>query len=644
MGKTRKPRRTLAALFVHRCSSLLHPLSGSGSGLGELHVTVRKLPLLALLLFLGLPSTAFGAIYYVDDCTGCSDSNTGLSATYNGGTDGPFRTVQHAANVAGAGDTVNLRQATYQETVSFPASGTSTSPIIFQNYQGEPVTIDANGLTPQGPTGKQAALYIGGQDFITINGIRVTNSAAHGIMFDSNSANDTVTNSVVDRSQDGGIATRSYSDNLTVSYTEVYRNNQAGSAAGDSCANSGAGDDEAITISGSVNAQIHHNYVHDNCEEGVDVKYNPNNNVQGTATVYNNILERNTIDLYVDGGKDVAAYRNVIGQKNPDKLDKYGNPTGIGVSIAIEDTGTNTVIVQGVDIYDNVIFDEPNRGVGLGFETIPASNRYFQDINLVNNTLYGNGTNTDTRSEHGSFYFVQNDSDCGSPPNGCYRTGNGSINIKNDLTWDSRPLTGPSGTITSTSGLPAAVVVDYDLCKNTPTVQFCGDVAPTGHSLTRDDPVLIDPDVTQTPYPWFGDGPTSPAKNVGDGTVGLATTDFTQITRSSHGGYDIGAFEYASERPDPIPLISVTRNGTSLDVDWLGGSSGSVSYNVYERRTNAAPGAWRLKLNSTDPLGVTITVRAGVSYEYYVAGVNSNGKEGQPSQVCPDINSGCPAT
>jgi hypothetical protein len=53
----------------------------------------------------------------------------------------PFQTIQAAANVAKAGDHVEIETGTYHETVTPKASGTATAPIIFEAYNGESVTV-----------------------------------------------------------------------------------------------------------------------------------------------------------------------------------------------------------------------------------------------------------------------------------------------------------------------------------------------------------------------------------------------------------------------------------------------------------------------------------------------------------------------
>ena len=69
-----------------------------------------------------------------------SDSNNGLSL------DTPFQTIQHAADVAVAGDTVFIRGGTYRETVHPVNSGTAGAPITFMPYNNEQVTVSGADL------------------------------------------------------------------------------------------------------------------------------------------------------------------------------------------------------------------------------------------------------------------------------------------------------------------------------------------------------------------------------------------------------------------------------------------------------------------------------------------------------------------
>ena len=70
--------------------------------------------------------------FYVSTAGSDADSGT-LSA--------PFRSIQHAANLAGPGDTVFIRGGVYRETVRPARSGTSGDPVVFRPYNNETVTV-----------------------------------------------------------------------------------------------------------------------------------------------------------------------------------------------------------------------------------------------------------------------------------------------------------------------------------------------------------------------------------------------------------------------------------------------------------------------------------------------------------------------
>ena len=91
----------------------------------------------ALLAAATLPAHAAGATYYV--ALSGDDANSGTQAA-------PFRTIQKAATVAQAGDTVVVRAGTYRETVTPAHAGTASSPIIFKPSPGERVVVSGADL------------------------------------------------------------------------------------------------------------------------------------------------------------------------------------------------------------------------------------------------------------------------------------------------------------------------------------------------------------------------------------------------------------------------------------------------------------------------------------------------------------------
>ncbi|MFC4600792.1 fibronectin type III domain-containing protein [Cohnella hongkongensis] len=97
--------------------------------------SMAGMALAVMLLLSSIPAMPAGAApttYYV--ATNGNDANAGTSGA-------PFRTIQRAANVAQAGDTVVIRSGTYRETVTPANSGTSGQPIKFQAEAGATVVV-----------------------------------------------------------------------------------------------------------------------------------------------------------------------------------------------------------------------------------------------------------------------------------------------------------------------------------------------------------------------------------------------------------------------------------------------------------------------------------------------------------------------
>ena len=126
-----------------------------------------NLKLSTLLLLLVCACGAFGQInssFYVS--TTGNDSNPGTEAA-------PWRTVQHAADVARAGSTVNVRGGVYEELVSLKTSGNASDGFItIRSYPGETAVLDATHFTP---SGRQAILTIHNQSYIRIEGLEIRN-------------------------------------------------------------------------------------------------------------------------------------------------------------------------------------------------------------------------------------------------------------------------------------------------------------------------------------------------------------------------------------------------------------------------------------------------------------------------------------
>ncbi len=105
--------------------------------------SVRRLGYLFALFFafcIWTPREARCAIYNVDNASSCSDSWSGTEYA-------PWCTIQHAADVVSAGDTVYVKPGKYDERVIIKKSGLSGSPITFRSEQSNKAVCKGFSIT-----------------------------------------------------------------------------------------------------------------------------------------------------------------------------------------------------------------------------------------------------------------------------------------------------------------------------------------------------------------------------------------------------------------------------------------------------------------------------------------------------------------
>ena len=126
--------------------------------------------------------TTYDTEYYVAvNEPGASDENNGLYSTYQGGIDGPWLTIQHAASTMTAGDVTYVRAGTYYESgISFSNSGTPSAPITLAIYQSEEVVIDGSQSTDETP----GIWIVDGSSHYIIQGLTIRNMPWGGIATD----------------------------------------------------------------------------------------------------------------------------------------------------------------------------------------------------------------------------------------------------------------------------------------------------------------------------------------------------------------------------------------------------------------------------------------------------------------------------
>ncbi len=116
-------------------------------------ILIHLSALFSILLF---SMTSFANTYYVSP-TG-SDSNPGTLSE-------PWRTIARANSKLVAGDTVYIRQGTYNESIKPANSGTPGNPIVYRKYGDEVVTID----------GVSVGVSLNDNTYILVDGLRITN-------------------------------------------------------------------------------------------------------------------------------------------------------------------------------------------------------------------------------------------------------------------------------------------------------------------------------------------------------------------------------------------------------------------------------------------------------------------------------------
>jgi hypothetical protein len=342
------------------------------------------------LALLALASTLIaqsGSTFYVSKSG--SDSNSGSYTA-------PWLTIQHAANSVTAGATVYVEAGVYNESVTFPASGTASSYITFASYPGQTATIDGTGLSV---TGTQGLINIINQSYLTVSGFEIRNyttakaaltpagiwvtGAGSGL----NLLNNLVHNITTTSEKNGnafGIAVYGTSSTpitkLTISGNQVY--------------DLKTGESESVNVDGNVTYfSITNNIVHDNDNIGIDAigfeGVGPTGSDQASYgeisgnTVYNisgikNPGEGDSYDadgLYCDGCAYVIFERNTV----------YA--CDLNMEAASEHKGHDSSYVT---IRNNVFYDANTVGISIGgySNTVGGSDH----VVVINNTLYNNNT------------------------------------------------------------------------------------------------------------------------------------------------------------------------------------------------------------------------------------------------------------
>ena len=377
---------------------------------------MKYLTLITLLLCAAGVAGQVNTSYYIS-LTG-SDSNSGTLAA-------PWRTIQHAADTAQAGSTVNVRAGIYEELVSIHVSGNASDGFItFRSYPGETAVLDAGHFTP---AGRQGVLTIENQSYVRIEGLEIRNfhTAEHRLspmginVIGSGSHIELLKNNVhhIEQTFQGrdapgsggnGFGIAVYGTDAKTPITDLIID-------GNEVHHLQTGSSESLVVNGNVtNFRITHNVVHDN-NIGIDVigfeRTAPDpavdqarDGVVSENLVYNITSkgnpayrdEENSDGIYVDGGTRILIEQNVM------------HDVDFGIELASEhkDRATSYILAR-----NNLVYHSHTAGVSIG--GYAPERGHTEHCTVINNTLYDNDTSATGTGEfqmqwkHGGQRFLQ---------------------------------------------------------------------------------------------------------------------------------------------------------------------------------------------------------------------------------------------
>jgi hypothetical protein len=351
-----------------------------------------------------------GVTYYV--ATTGSDSNAGSLAA-------PFRTVQHAATIAAAGDTVQVRGGVYNEKVYLSGSGNATSGYItFMSYPGETAVVDGTGLSCCGSTGQDGLFYLTTNSYIIIQGFEIRNytsstkSSPVGIDFQGAGSYVQILNNHIHNiaatgnacNSANGLAVAIYGQQAPASINHL-------TFSGNEVDHNTTGCSETVTVNGNVQYWVEaHNLIHDDNNIGMDFigfeGVSPNSSYDQARdgwnfanTIYNISSSNNPVytsscwcadGFYADGGTRIIVERDLVHDVDINEA-------------ASEHSGHTSSYVT---IRNNVIYNMNAPGLSIGGYASKVGGS--DHIVLVNNTLYNDSRKVSGQGEFQIQYHATN--------------------------------------------------------------------------------------------------------------------------------------------------------------------------------------------------------------------------------------------
>ncbi len=377
----------------------------------------RAIAPVAACLLLTASATFRAPSVYVS--TAGDDANPGTKSK-------PWKTIQHAADVAGPGTTVNIRAGVYCQQLAVKVSGSAEEGYItFRSQPGETAVLDGSCLVPpEGSARGGAALvalnnvsyvriqgleirnYRTGDRRRTPAGIRVSGAGSHIEILGNNVHHIEQNFPGRDRPGSGGNAfgIAVYGTDAVTSISDLLVD-------GNQVHHLKTGSSESLVLNGNVvNFRVTRNVVHDNNNIGIDLigheRSAPDpavdrarDGVISGNLVYNITSkgnpaygdEVNSDGIYVDGGTRLLIERNIM------------HDVDFGIELASEHFGKTT---SRITARNNLIYNCHTAGITIG--GYDAKRGITEDCIIANNTLYANDTWGTATGEFMMQYYMRN--------------------------------------------------------------------------------------------------------------------------------------------------------------------------------------------------------------------------------------------
>lgn len=322
------------------------------------------------------------ATYYV--APGGKDSNEGSRQS-------PWATINHAAEVLQAGETVYVRAGKYSlsQQIRSKNSGTETAWIVYTAFPEEEVVLDAAGIKVPPPSGQppyahdQGAFQLENVSYVKVQGLKIINSYNSGFTV-RNSHHIELLKNRSENSFAPGIGVWGGHHHKIMGNTIVNANDPNRGYVG--FPKTDEAPHEAISLGGAKFFEVANNLIYNTQKEGIDVK-----EVSQHGTVHDNHVHHSKYQgLYVDSHfgtlEDVEVFNN-----------RVHDCQGSGFVVSVEGGS----LAKNIRVHHNLLYNNWGTGILFGRWGVDGPR---EAIKIYNNTVYHNGYGKPNPGE--KFYWI----------------------------------------------------------------------------------------------------------------------------------------------------------------------------------------------------------------------------------------------